>query len=65
MSARKLIVFKHELPMGNAPAHVLFDKVTVKRVDPKAEAPARHFSDYQVNVDRDSLPDGVTVFEPF
>lgn len=65
MSARKLIVFKHELPMGNAPAHVLFDKVTVKRVDPKAEAPARHFSDYQVNVDRDSLPDGVSVFEPF
>jgi len=65
MSARKLIVFKHELPMGNAPAHVLFDKVVVKRTDPKAETPARHFSDYQVKVDLGSLPDGVTVFEAF
>jgi CRISPR-associated protein Csd2 len=65
MSARKLIVFKHELPMGNAPAHVLFDKVTVKRADGRGEAPARHFSDYQVHIDRDSMPAGVTVSELF
>ncbi|MDP1466096.1 type I CRISPR-associated protein Cas7, partial [Klebsiella pneumoniae] len=32
MSARKLIVFKHDHPMGNAPAHRLFDSVKVERV---------------------------------
>lgn len=63
MAARKLIVFKHELPMGNAPAHVLFEKVTVKRSDEKAEAPARHFSDYNVSIDRNGLPDGVSIIE--
>lgn len=65
MSARKLIVFKHELPMGNAPAHVLFDKVSVRRVDGKTDSPARHFSDYAVSIDRDSLPAGVSVSELF
>ncbi len=63
MSARKLIVFKHELPMGNAPAHVLFDKVSVQRADGQGEAPARRFSDYQVRIDRDSLPAGISVTE--
>jgi CRISPR-associated protein Csd2 len=65
MSARKLIVFKHELPIGNAPAHVLFDKVTVKRAQGQSDSPARHFSDYQVSIDRDGLPTGVTVSELF
>ena len=32
MSTRKLVVFKHDHPMGNAPAHVLFDSVQVKRL---------------------------------
>lgn len=62
MSARKLIVFEHENPMGNAPAHVLFDKVTVKRAEESGDGPARHFSDYMVSIDRD-LPAGVTVSE--
>ena len=63
MSARKLIVFKHDNPMGNAPAHVLFDKVKVRRAKDD-EGPARRFSDYQVDIDRD-LPVGVTVDEIF
>ncbi|URX63341.1 type I-C CRISPR-associated protein Cas7/Csd2 [Luteibacter anthropi] len=63
MSARKLIVFKHEHPMGNAPAHVLFDKVAVRRAT-DAEGPARRFADYQVEIDR-NLPAGVTVEELF
>src|SRR3546814_20996377 len=32
MSKRRLIVFKHEHRMGNAPAHELFDRVTAHRV---------------------------------
>jgi len=62
MSARKLIVFEHENPMGNAPAHVLFDKVTVTRADEPSEGPARRFSDYTVRIDR-NLPAGVKVSE--
>lgn len=62
MSARKLIVFEHENPMGNAPAHVLFDKVTVTRTSGSSEGPARHFSDYTIHIDRD-LPAGVKVSE--
>ena len=65
MSARKLIVFKHDHPMGNAPAHVLFDTVTVARADDRAEAPVRSFADYRVAIDRDALPSGVTVTEVF
>lgn len=65
MNARKLIVFKHEHAMGNAPAHVLFDKVEVKRVGSGMDAPARHFFDYSVSIDRSSLPDGISVIEMF
>lgn len=64
MAARKLIVFKHEHPMGNAPAHVLFEKVKVSRVDAEAVAPARSYADYRVEIDR-QLPEGVTVTELF
>lgn len=64
MSARKLIVFKHEHPMGNAPAHVLFDKVRVERTPDSGDGPARSFHDYTVAVDAD-LPAGVTVVERF
>ncbi|MES2819619.1 MAG: type I-C CRISPR-associated protein Cas7/Csd2 [Pseudomonadota bacterium] len=63
MAARKLIVFKHEHPMGNAPAHVLFDTVKVERVQGEADTPARSFSDYRVSVDSESLPQGVSVRE--
>ena len=63
MSARKLIVFKHDHPMGNAPAHRLFDSVKVERVEGEADTPARHYSDYRVTVDAESLPAGVSVEE--
>ncbi|MDX1487979.1 MAG: type I-C CRISPR-associated protein Cas7/Csd2 [Acidiferrobacterales bacterium] len=61
MSARKLIVFKHDHPMGNAPAHTLFDRVHVKRVEGEVDTPARHYSDYAVTIDRDDLPPGITL----
>lgn len=63
MSARKLIVFKHESAMGNAPAHKLFDLVTVERVSGEEDSPARSFSDYKVKVDAESVPEGVSVSE--
>ncbi|PAU77164.1 type I-C CRISPR-associated protein Cas7/Csd2 [Halomonas salipaludis] len=63
MSTRKLIVFKHDHPMGNAPAHVLFDSVKVERVEGEEDTPARHYSDYRVSVDAEALPAGVSVDE--
>ncbi len=46
MNARALLVFRHQDRLGNAPAHTLFDQVTVERVNP--ETPARAFSDYRI-----------------
>ena len=63
MSARKLIVFKHDHPMGNAPAHRLFDSVKVERVEGEVDTPARHYSDYRVSIDAEGLPAGVSVIE--
>lgn len=63
MAARKLIVFKHDHPMGDAPAHVLFDTVKVERVESEDDGPARGFSDYRVSVNSAALPPGVRVTE--
>ncbi len=60
MNARKLIVFKHDSMLGNAPAHKLFDLVTVKRKrSTDITKPARAFSEYDVHIDRDNVPQGV------
>jgi CRISPR-associated protein Csd2 len=61
MAARKLIVFKHESPLGNAPAHKLFERVNVERT--ATDRPPRSFSDYKVTVDEGGLPQGVTVLD--
>ena len=37
MCARKLLIFKHDTALGNAPAHRLFEMVSVKRMGPKGE----------------------------
>ena len=58
MCVRELIVFKHDSELGNAPAHKLFDAVKVRRAT--AVAAPRSYSDYAVEVDTASLPDGVT-----
>lgn len=62
MAARKLIVFKHDSAMGNAPAHVLFDTVQVARANDTDGAP-RGYADYSVSINRDAIPSGVTVQE--
>jgi CRISPR-associated protein Csd2 len=63
MAARKLIVFKHDNPMGNAPAHKLFETVTVSRQEGEEGTPARRFSDYAVSVDKAAVPEGVELLE--
>lgn len=61
MSARRLIVFKHNSKLGCAPANQLFDLVHVKKRDDVAVA--RSFGDYTITVDNDKLPQGVEVIE--
>jgi CRISPR-associated protein Csd2 len=63
MAARKLIVFEHESAMGNAPAHKLFEAVVVARAQRDEDGPARSFADYQVTVNAEALPQGVTMRE--
>lgn len=60
MCMRKLYVFKHSSELGDAPAHVLFDKITVEKKS-DVDAP-RSFSDYIITVDR-AMPDGVELIE--
>lgn len=59
MSAQKLIVFKHNSELGNAPANKLFDLVKVEKIG--NEAP-RSFADYKVTIDANPY-DGVTIEE--
>jgi len=62
MAARRLIVFKHESKMGNAPSHKLFDMVDVK---PKHEGEVvRDFSQYNITIPEQSeMPPGVAIIE--
>ncbi|MCC6141435.1 MAG: type I-C CRISPR-associated protein Cas7/Csd2 [Nitrospira sp.] len=47
MATRGLYIFKHDLELGNAPAHKLFDLIQVKRSN-GSDGPPRSFSDYSV-----------------
>lgn len=58
MTSRKLIVFKHDSKLGNAPASTLFDLVEAKKT---AAGPARHYSDYEIGVAQEKVPEGVEV----
>ncbi|WP_010603692.1 type I-C CRISPR-associated protein Cas7/Csd2 [Pseudoalteromonas maricaloris] len=55
MVGRSLIVFKHENALGNAPAHKLFERVTVERVNGEEGTPAAAFSDYKISVNAEGL----------
>jgi CRISPR-associated protein Csd2 len=73
MAMRKAIAFKHANALGNAPAHALFERVRVGRnidgefrtIDRRLDnqPPARQFSEYIVEIDRDELPNGVEIVE--
>ena len=58
MAVRELIVFRHDSELGNAPAWKLFEKVRITRKE--GVQPARGYGDYVVEVDTDTLPQGVT-----
>ncbi|MGE4502869.1 MAG: type I-C CRISPR-associated protein Cas7/Csd2 [Thiomicrospira sp.] len=66
MSARKLIVFKHDNALGSAPAHKLFERVTVERVQGEEGTPASEFKDYAIHLNPEGLAQmGVEVIEVF
>lgn len=58
MSVRELIVFRHDSELGNAPAYKLFDLVQARR-KPDVTVP-RAYADYEITVDTEHLPQGVT-----
>ena len=60
MSAQKLIVFRHESALGNAPANKLFDLVNIKK---NCDGAPRSFSDYTVTIREENLPKGISVDE--
>lgn len=57
MNTRGLYIFKHDNELGNAPAHVLFDLINVKRKNENTTA--QGFSDYIINIDESHLPSSV------
>jgi CRISPR-associated protein Csd2 len=61
MAPRKLIVFKHQSALGNAPAHKLFELLKINRAN--ADEVPRAFSDYTVSLDRAAIPANVEVLE--
>lgn len=58
MSCRGLYVFSHDNALGNAPAHTLFDRLTME-LHKDVSAP-RRFEDYDVILNR-QMPEGVTL----
>ena len=63
MTTRRLIVFKHESELGNAQAWRLFERVRVARRE--GVCVPRSYSDYEIAIDTENLPEGVecTVME--
>lgn len=59
MSAQKLIVFRHDSALGNAPANKLFDLVQIKK---NTNGAPRSFKDYEVTIGSE-VPSGVQVGE--
>jgi CRISPR-associated protein Csd2 len=59
MSTQKLVIFKHESELGNSPAHALFKRVKVSRKD--NHKPARNFDDYNLVIEEEGLPSGISI----
>lgn len=60
MSAQKLIVFKHASELGNAPANKLFDRIIVEK---NCVGAPRSFSDYTIKINKEGLPESITIEE--
>ncbi len=61
MTSRRLIVFKHDSKLGKAPSHTLFDLVVIKKRDQSTVA--RSFTDYEIKVEKESMPMGIEIIE--
>ena len=59
MAVRELIVFKHDSELGNCPAYKLFDAVDVHRKE--GVICARKYSDYELTLHTEKIPDSVEV----
>jgi CRISPR-associated protein Csd2 len=59
MRSYPLIIFKHALALGNAPAQSLFSRVAVKAKN-GVKLP-RSYDDYDVTIDRENMPEGVEI----
>ncbi|MDR3515844.1 MAG: type I-C CRISPR-associated protein Cas7/Csd2 [Azospirillaceae bacterium] len=59
MATRRLIAFRHDSRLGNAPAHTLLERV---KVVPNSDVP-RDFTDFEVTLNRDGLPQGVAILD--
>lgn len=59
MALRGLYVFSHEDGLGNVPAHVLFDRIQVRRND--GVQATRKFTDYVVSVNDAEVPDKIVL----
>lgn len=57
MAPQALLVFEHATPLGNAPAHKLFERVKIA-AKPGVTA-ARSFADYDLVIDDAKLPPGI------
>lgn len=57
MAVRKLVIFKHDSELGNAPSYKLFEKININKKE-NVTVP-RKFADYDFLVDTDTLPSGV------
>ena len=61
MAVRNLVVLKHESIYGNAPAHKLFDLIKVSKKN--EDTIPRAYQDYEVFIDKNACPEGVTLTE--
>lgn len=59
MTTRGLYVFEHASRLGNTPAHALFERIRPRLRD--GVSTPRSFADYAVQIDAESLPNGVTL----
>lgn len=60
MAVRSIGVFQHDSALGNAPAHVLFERIKTPALG--TDAAPRSFDDYEdkIQVDLDNLPKGLS-----
>ncbi|WP_435592784.1 type I-C CRISPR-associated protein Cas7/Csd2 [Nocardia sp. bgisy118] len=66
MTARGLHVFSHDNTFGNAPAQKLVERIrAVPAGDAEEERSPRCFGDYDVTVDTNDLPAGITYHQVF